>query len=197
MIRNICDLRDRILAPGGKILPNEFDMFLEPLSLMENHRTPFLWEQELHGIRFDGSKEWLLGDLNKIGKTKLYHRLLPGEASHFLCAPQPLFSFDLMTVQPDLFPKKYTASKAVVKEGVMDGFCMFFNIRFDKDLNISTSPFSKPTVWLYQLFRTEPIYCEKGDIIHVELEMEDLTKVSTWNMKTKIDKAQPLISKSI
>ncbi|WP_158859272.1 50S ribosomal protein L11 methyltransferase [Lunatibacter salilacus] len=193
MIRNICDLRDRILAPGGKILPNEFDMFLEPITLKENHRTPFLWERDLHGVRFDSSKEWLLGDLNKIGKTKLYHRLLPGEASHFLCDPKPLFSFDLMTVQPDTFPNKYSDSKQVSNEGILDGFCLYFNIRFDEELNISTNPFDKPTVWLYQLFRTEPIYCQKGDIINIELDMKDQTKVSSWNLTHVIKKVKPMV----
>ncbi|HSK38291.1 MAG TPA: methyltransferase domain-containing protein, partial [Arenibaculum sp.] len=59
MIKNICEIRDRLLAPSGRILPGKFEVFLEPVSLKDDHRTPYLWEQKIHGIDFSAAKEWL------------------------------------------------------------------------------------------------------------------------------------------
>ena len=180
MVKNISDLRDRILAPGGKILPNGFDFFLEPVSLNPHRRTPFLWEQSIHGIDFEGAKEWLRGSLNKIGTAKLHQRVLPGDASYFLCVPESFYSFDLLTIQPDLLPKKFTIRKKIINPGIMDGFCMYFHIHFDEELSIKTDPFEKPTHWLSQIFRIKPMTCKKGEIVEIELEIEDCTKVDSW-----------------
>ncbi|WP_158859271.1 methyltransferase domain-containing protein [Lunatibacter salilacus] len=182
MVRNISDLRDRILAPGGKILPNGFEFFIEPISLNPQRLTPFLWDQNLHGIKFDAAKEWLQGSLNKIGKNKLFQRLLPGDASFFLCDPASFYSFNLLTIQPDSLPKKFSILKEIVNPGSMDGFCIYFHIYFDDTLFIKTDPFEKPTHWLCQLFRIEPMVCQKGDMVKIELEIEDCTKVNSWKI---------------
>ncbi len=187
MVRNICDLRDRVLAPGGKILPNRFDLFLEPAALNPSHRTSFLWEHHLHGVSFEGAREWLESDLNKIGKTKSHHRLLPGAVSHLMCNPESFLSFDLLTVDPDRLPKKFTFNKKIINPGLVDGFCLYFHIHFDEELNIKTDPFSKPTHWANQIFRIDPTYCRAGDAITIDLEMGDYTKVSSWKLAHTID----------
>ena len=188
MVKNLCDLRDRILKPGGIILPNEFDLFMEPTQLLDGNRTSFLWEKDLHGIRFGASKKWLEGNENTIGRTINYHQLHAGKASHFLCEPEPVFSFDIMSADPNNMPTRFKASKRVVAPGMMDGFCLYFNIRFDKELYINTSPLAEPTVWLHQIFRTEQTPCEIGDIIDLELEMPDYSRVATWILKHTVRK---------
>lgn len=191
MVRNLCDLRNRILKPGGKILPNEFDLFMEPVQMKEGLRTPFLWEHKIHGIRFDGTKEWLHSDQNTIGKTDIRCRLIPNQVSHFLCETEPVFTFDIMSANPNKLPTKFTARKKVIYPGIMDGFCLYFNIRFDEKIAIPTGPFSKTTHWANQLFRTEPITCQPGDVIELNLEMPSYTSVSTWRVKHTIKKGTP------
>jgi len=191
MVRNLCDLRDRLLKPGGKILPNEFDLFMEPVQLRTDARTPFLWEQELHGIRFNDTKIWLQSDQNTIGKIDRRCRLLPNQVSHFLCESQPIFTFDIMSANPNNMPTKFSTHKKVVSSGVIDGFCLFFNIRFDDEIIIPTSPFSKATHWANQLFRTEPVNCQLGDIIELEFEMPSYTNVAAWKVRHSIKKCMP------
>lgn len=186
MIRNICDLRDRVLVPGGRILPHRFDLFLEPVSLNEFRRTPFLWEHNFYGINYEGTREWLQSDLNKIGSTKPYQRLLPGDVSHLLCIPEAFFSVDLLTADPDKPQKKFTFTKEITNAGMIDGFCLYFYIHFDEELSIKTDPFSAPTHWANQLFRVDSQYCKKGDRIRIEMEMGDYTKVSSWTVKHTI-----------
>lgn len=191
MVRNLCDLRDRILKPGGKILPSEFDLFMEPAQLEAGLRTPFLWEQKLHGIRFEGTKEWLQSERNTIGKTDIRCRLRPNQVAHFLCETEPVFTFDIMSADPDNMPTKFVARKKVTYPGMMDGFCLYFNIRFDEEIAIPTGPFSPTTHWANQLFRTEPVACKPGDIIALELEMPSYTSVKNWKVTHRIHKAVP------
>jgi type I protein arginine methyltransferase len=191
MVRNLCDLRDRILKPGGKILPNEFDLFMEPAQIENGMRTPFLWEQQLHGIRFDGTKEWLNSEQNTIERAHPHYRLLPNQVSHFLCKPEPIFMFDIMSADPNNMPTTFTAHKKVTHPGIMDGFCLYFNIRFDEEIAIPTSPIAKATHWANQLFRTDPIECQAGDVIELEFEMPSYTSVATWKVKHSIKKRVP------
>ncbi|MFC4872908.1 methyltransferase domain-containing protein [Negadavirga shengliensis] len=188
MVRNLCDLRDRLLKPGGKILPSRFELFFEPISLKKGHRTPYIWEQQLHGVDFHGAKRWLLGSENKIGKAKSHCRLMPGDQGLFHCEPEPILSFDLMKTDPANFPKKMHFTKRVNMAGTMDGFCLYFNIQFDEELCISTNPFLEPTHWHSQIFRTEPTGVEEGDVIEAELVINDHTKVSSWTFDHRIFK---------
>ena len=53
MVPNVCDLRDRLLKPGGLILPSQFELFCEPMTLHDDRRVPFIWElNDEHGFDF-------------------------------------------------------------------------------------------------------------------------------------------------
>jgi protein arginine N-methyltransferase 1 len=194
MVRNIADLRDRVLLPGGKILPDSFDLFFEPAQLNASRRTPYLWENDLHGIRFDGSREWLEANKHKAEWPSI--RLLPGDVASFHCTPESVFSFDLSTTDPRSLPKVLKFHKTVVKAGPMDGFCLYFRIRFDEEIGIDTSPFAQPTHWANQLFRTERVYLDEGDVLAVELHIGDYTDARTWSVKHTLEarKATPILA---
>ena len=42
MLEVILDVRDRCLKPGGRILPGEFEFYLEPVQLLEKERIPMI-----------------------------------------------------------------------------------------------------------------------------------------------------------
>jgi type I protein arginine methyltransferase len=192
MVRNIADLRDRVLLSGGKILPNKFDLFFEPAQLNDGRRTPFLWENDLHGLRFNSSREWLRAHSHKAEWPSV--RLLPGDVASFHCDPDSVFSVDLLTIDPKSLPKVLKFRKTVVKAGPMDGFCLYFKIRFDEEIVIETSPFAKPTHWSSQLFRTERVYLNESDVLAVELHIGDYTDGRTWRVEYTLEaRADPRI----
>src|SRR6185295_4570188 len=49
MVANVTDLRDRVLKPGGLILPSVFEFYCEPIKVHDSRHVPFLWELEVHG----------------------------------------------------------------------------------------------------------------------------------------------------
>ncbi|MEZ5294888.1 MAG: hypothetical protein R2697_01020 [Ilumatobacteraceae bacterium] len=47
MLQNILDLRDRVLRPGGRILPGRFRLFVEPVTLHDDMRVRRFWNIDL------------------------------------------------------------------------------------------------------------------------------------------------------
>jgi len=52
MVANVADLRDRLLKPGGLILPSRFELYCEPVMVSDERRVPFLWELNVHGYDY-------------------------------------------------------------------------------------------------------------------------------------------------
>ena len=94
MVANVADLRDRLLKPGGLILPSQFDLYIEPIKINDARVVPFIWELDVHGYEYSclepsrpqhpGYYHLSCGDLNLV--------------EHFLGEPQPVLSIDLHTV---------------------------------------------------------------------------------------------------
>jgi hypothetical protein len=65
----------------------------------------------------------------------------------------------------------------------MDGYCLYYDIRFDDELAISTSPFAERTHWPCHVFRTERIFVREGSELEVEFEMPDVRDPNTWRVR--------------
>ena len=180
MVNNICELRDKVLAPGGIILPDKFELFLEPARLDDGWRVPFLWENQLHGVAFDAAESWANANVENLSQSR---QTAPESVAEFLCEPRSVFSLTLSTVRPDELPKKLVFRKLAVKPGFMDGYCLYYEIRFDSELSFSTSPFAERTHWPCQLYRTERMFLREGDELEVEFEIGDIRDPTTWRIK--------------
>ena len=86
MLENILDLKRRLLKTSGRIIPARFDLFLEPVMLREDHRAPYLWEQNVAGVDFGFLRA---GNLLEPFKSHNYGRRYIDNASvsAFLCEP--------------------------------------------------------------------------------------------------------------
>jgi len=180
MIDNILDLKRRILKKTGRVLPGKFELFLEPICLREEYRTPYLWENNTYGIDFTflkNSEEYS----NYLLPSKL--TIEHSAVDHFLCEPQPVMSFDLNTIDDqNEIPNHIEISKKVVGTGKMDGFCLYFKVIFDDEIHFDTSPFSSNTSWMHPLFRTERRHYDQGEYISYTFTMDVLAKWETWSI---------------
>ena len=185
MIRNVCELRDRVLAPGGRILPARFLAYLEPVALREGLGVPRVWDQRIHGLDFSIARDWIAARPEIADEPNI--PLHPDEVEGFLTDPSPAFAVDLETMRPDATPGTIRMQKAVVRDGLMQGFCMYFRICFDDDIWIDNSPFTQVRQqfrhhWLSVLFRTGPTALHRGDRIEMEWRIDDPTTVSRWKL---------------
>lgn len=190
MIENIIDLRDRVLRPGGKILPNRFDIFLEPLQLKDDAKVPFLWEMDIHGVAF----RELRGKMPRLapieGSISPYHyrNITPPEVQCLLCEPKPILSFDLETMGRDDLPKRVVYQNTAERDGVVDGLCIYFRAIFDDAIVLETSPLGPRTSWTMRMYRVEGMPVRKGQRVSYELGIKHARNDDTWTLNWMPDK---------
>jgi SAM-dependent methyltransferase len=178
MIANVSDLRDRILKPGGLILPSRFEFYCEPVKLKNDRHVPFLWELNVHGFDYSCLERNRPQDPD-------YYRLRAGDfgmAEHFLGEPEPVLEIDLQTVREAEMPKELRFTRTVVNAGRMDGYAVYFRARVDDDLCLSTDPLDPDRAphWGFRVLRTA---CEEfgaGDVIEVTLKLDRWADVDSW-----------------
>jgi protein arginine N-methyltransferase 1 len=175
LVANIVDARERLLKPSGRILPSRFEVFLEPDTLREAHRVPFLWEQRIDGIDFA-----CLRDLAEATPGAFFASLLPEQIEGLLCAPEPAMHLDLSRVREEDEAHEVTFSRRVVRSGRLDGLALYFRARFDDDIGFGNAPGDPATNWQIPLLRVPGRACREGETVAVSLTMEDVAVPSTW-----------------
>ena len=182
MIENLLDLKRRVLAPGGRILPGHFELFIEPVTLREPYVVPYVWEQVLHGLDFS----FLRDDPELAAYERPHHHthyLHPGSVAGFLGAPQPLLVVDLDEIDdPSDIATSFTVTRTATTDGRLDGFCVYFRAVFDQDTSITTSPMEARTHWGNRFFRAPARECRTGDEITYAVELTELTRGNSWTV---------------
>lgn len=179
MVANVTDLRDRVLAPDGIILPARFEVYLEPVQLTDAARVPFIWEQDIHGVSFAALKPRSDQDV----RDSFAYRSEAHWAEHYECLlsdPEPALTFDLMTINPEDLPQRLQVQRTIARAGRMDGFCLYFVARFDDTISFSNSPEAPRTHWLIPLLRTPARPVEVGDVVALDLSMPEIAVPTSW-----------------
>lgn len=178
MVPNVLDLRDRLLKPGGRILPSRFELYCEPVKLVDRRAVPFLWELNVYGFDYSPMAEKRPPDAD-------YYYIRsddPSLVDHFLCEPAPILSIDLETLEQNQLPLQLSFNCTVVRAGRMDGYAVYFRALVDDDLTLSTSPLEpgRAPHWGYRILRTEQTYHEIGDEIEILLTSDDWANLDSW-----------------
>ncbi|HLW28214.1 MAG TPA: 50S ribosomal protein L11 methyltransferase [Kiloniellales bacterium] len=183
MVKNLLELKQRLLKPGGKILPGRFYLFLEPVCLYPEYRVPFMEELRPHGIDF--------GYLAEAGRRYRaagyeYRRVDRAGVDFFLCEPKPVLSVDLNDiVDPSEIRMSVDVEREVVRPGSLDGLHQYFAVVFDEEVAFDTSPFSPRTCWTNRVFRVPTRQCELGDTISYRFSLGDLLLSDSWKIEMK------------
>jgi protein arginine N-methyltransferase 1 len=186
VVANVVDLRDRLLKEGGLILPHRLRLFVVPVQADEGPYAPFAWEQTLHGLTFRALQPY--SEAHPEGYLYRVYKPLPLDA--FLAEPQPVVDVDLLTVTPAELPAKIRYSETVNREGVLHGFCVFFDARFDEELSITTSPIdpTRAVHWSLPMLRAQRHEVSPGDTVSLDLGWTDLAVPATWRWAVEVTK---------
>jgi predicted RNA methylase len=186
MIDNLLDLKKRTLKNGGIILPGKFEIFLEPVNLKDDYRVPFLWEKDVFGLDLSFLKN------NEIIKKYINEMYLQKDIeakaiNYFICDPEPIYTFDINTINSEDDIKHIINCKKIAKKsGELHGFCFYFSVIFDEEINFNTSPLSLNTSWGNKIMRVEERYYTEGDNIDFELKMDDIKNIYSWSINLQI-----------
>ncbi len=178
MVANVIDLRDRLLKPGGRIVPSQFEFFCEPIQVRERRRVPFIWELNVHGYDYACLERSRPQDPR-------YYRLNSsdlGVVERFLCAPEAALTVDLQTLREADLPREIRFSRPLVHAGRLDGFAVFFRASVDADLTLSSSPLDagRAPHWGFRILRAEAEEFEAGDVIEFTLSVGEWAEPDTW-----------------
>jgi len=179
MVANVTDLRDRLLKPGGLIVPSCFDFYCEPIQVRNDRVVPFIWELNVHGVDYSCL-------MNERPLEADYYRFVSsdlGIVSHFLGEPEPLLSVDLHTLDEATMPRDLRFTRTVTKAGRLDGLAIYFVARVDDDLSLSSDPMDpgRAPHWGFRILRSEQTYFEVGDKIDVCLSVDHWPELDTWH----------------
>ena len=175
MIENVVDLRDRTLKEKGKILPSKFEVFIEPVKLVDKHRVPFIWEQNLYNISFECFK-YLRGETGHYG-----HRFIEaGAVDYSLCKPEAVLFVDLENIKIDEIRRPIQYVRRISRDGRLDGFCFWFNVVFDEEISFNTSPFGSTTNWGHLFLRSESKDYKEGDTIQFSMAIGNVSDRNTY-----------------
>lgn len=180
MIANLLDARRRLLKPGGRIVPGKFEIFIEPIQLKDEYVIPFIWEMQIKHIDF---KSMLpsSGPMSGHKITRHQRRTIgPTMVERCLCDPKPIIRFDLEVMNEDDIPKRLHYNNIAVRDGRIDGLCIYFKAIFDDEIFIETAPTAPVTSWEILLYRMEQSTVVRGQAIEYELEIESILDDSTW-----------------
>jgi type I protein arginine methyltransferase len=178
MAANVTDLRDRLLKPGGLILPSLFDFYCEPIKVNDVRLVPFIWELEVQGYDFSCLER------DRPQNPGYYHLAScdPGLIDHFLGDPEPALSIDLHTLDESALPREITITRTIVNAGRLDGYAVFFRARVDHDLTLSSSPLdpNRAPHWGFRILRTDRDDFCVGDTIDVRLAVGSWADPDSW-----------------
>lgn len=186
LVGNLLDLKARVLAPGGLIAPGKFDVFVEPVALHPDRVIPHISEITIDGLRYD-----MLDDDPELRKYMLteytFHPNDPRASFEaYLTAPEPIMSFDLndMRAASDL-ATTVAVERKVVRDGPLDGFCVYFRAEFPNGVAFDTAPTSRFTHWTNRTFRGDRRRLRAGETLAFEFRAEPLTDPRFWRVNTR------------
>jgi type I protein arginine methyltransferase len=182
MVENLLDLKRRVMVDGGRILPGRFELYIEPVSLVDSRRVPHLGELDIHGVDF----RWLEGDAAlETYKRKTYgrRRITTGDVAHYLGHPIPVLTFDLdQMYRASQIPARFDVSRRVEREGILDGFCVWFRAILDAESTLSTAPLEPRTHWTNRLYRVRQREVSPGEELTYELQLDDPLRPASWTV---------------
>jgi protein arginine N-methyltransferase 1 len=192
MVANVCDARNRLLRPGGVILPNDFLLYCDPVKLDDARNVANIWKNSIHGVDFSS---FVTDQPNPDLDPGYYHfrSCDPSLVDYHLCDSHHIIDFKLETIQEDFLPKSVSFSRQIKKAGRMDGFAVYFKVVLDEKTSLCTGPKdnNRAVHWGYRILRANNdavAMVNEGDTMHVSLSVEAWEDLDTWRWSYSVDK---------
>lgn len=183
MLENLLDLRDRVLAPGGRILPSTFRLYVEPVSFRPDVRV-----RRFHNIELPDGLD--LGGLEGSATLAPYESdrfeqfwARPGAVAEIVGTPRPLVEFDLATLESvEAIPRRHHVERVAASDAIVDGLCVWFEAQFDDETTLTTSPLAPNTSWGNRVYRIDREVAS-GETLAFDVDLIRLVDASTWSVR--------------
>ncbi|MBB4636172.1 50S ribosomal protein L11 methyltransferase [Longimicrobium terrae] len=178
-ITAIADVRERMLAPGGVLIPRRDTVRAAPVEAPREHAAiTSPWTEHGLGLDMSSSRAAALNDWGKVHFA----------AGQLLAAPQTWAVLDYRTItDPNL---KATMEWTVERDGTGHGVSVWFDADLAEGVGFTTGPEGPQTIygtaflpWL------EPVPLVRGDRIRMMLQARGISDDYVWVWDTTVERA--------
>ncbi len=183
LLDNLLDARDRLLAPGGRLLPSRFRLFVEPVSFREEMRVRRFHNIDLpDDIDLSAMATAPAMAPYDVGRFEQFWAR-PGSVATTIGTPHPLIEFDLATLESaGALPLHHELGRVAAADAIVDGACVWFEAVFDDATTLTTSPLLPNTSWGNRVYRLDR-EVRRGETLALRVDMERLVDASTWTVQ--------------
>ncbi len=174
----IIDARRRLLAPGGKMIPEKDTLWAAPAQAPESYDNVVLpWANHPYGLKWGPAQRIAANDWFKIKE-----KITPAD---FFGEPKCWATLDYRTLNsPNVAGElSWTATRA----GIGHGLVVWFDTLLVDEVAFSNAPGSRETIFGQAFFPwSEPISISKGDTISVVLRCDLVGNYHLWRWQTTV-----------
>ena len=168
MLPAVLDARDRNLAPHGRMLPSKVRVLIAPLDepILYHTDGPGFWRERIHDLDFSSLQEI---ELSQGCATQI--RVEPAAV---LAPGQVILELDLLTASIDDVWFEGQLEFVPVRDGVLNGFCLWFEADLAPSVTLDTGPFSPETHWAqtYMSFWPRPVRAGEPVAVSVDFSYD-------------------------
>ncbi len=158
------DARDRLLRPGGTLLPRALRMWLAPVEATKEHDQISFWK-DVSGIDYSAAIEEILGRMS----------VAPFKKRQLLAVPEIFDEIEMATVQSASI--EHRIQFPVTRAGTIHGMAGWFDALLAEGVEITTAPGARPTHWQQAFFPfRESIRVVVGDVLDLVLRVGPLSE---------------------
>ncbi|OGR13661.1 MAG: hypothetical protein A2341_08805 [Deltaproteobacteria bacterium RIFOXYB12_FULL_58_9] len=165
MVDDLLGVRDRVLKPGGRMLPSAVEVMLAPIDdpvLYSNH-GPGFWRRLIHDVDLS-----ILEEL-ELKQGRGFQTFI--DAASLLSVPSPIVAMDMRRAAPG---DQWTTGKIdfeVKRDGVLNGFVGWFVAELSENVILDTGPNHPQTHWSQMYLPFPPQIAEKGSHLSVDYQL--------------------------
>ncbi len=163
MLQAVLDARDQHLTASGFMLPAGVRLMIAPLDdpILYNAEGPGLWRERIHGLDFSSLQELELSQ----GRTMQ----LRVDTAAVLAPGQALLEIDLHTVHAEDIWFDGQLEFVPVRDGMLNGFCVWFEAQLSPSVVLDTGPFSPETHWFQTYMSFTPRAVRAGEGLELDV----------------------------
>lgn len=181
LVQNLLDVRERVLRPGGRILPARFRLFVEPVTMHPSMRVRRFWNLDLpDDIDLSSMEHSPLA--SRFGTRNEQRWARAGSVAATFGVPRPILEFDLHSLDSvGSLPTDFVVDRTASADMIVDGTCVWFEALFDDQTVLSTSPLATNTSWGNRMYRLDQEFVH-GQQLRLAVHLEQLVDASTWTV---------------
>jgi len=164
MLPAVLDARDHNLAPTGRMLPSRIRLLIAPLDepILYNGEGPGFWRERIHDLDFSS--------LQAIELSQGRFTQISVEPAALLAPGQAFVELDLLTASVEDVRFEGQLEFVPVRDGVLNGFCVWFEVELSPSVILDTGPNSPETHWAQTYMSFSPRPVRAGEQVEVNVD---------------------------